>query len=54
MIVGAAIALLAMAYVLYPLFAGTKPERSCPKCGAVTASDAGFCSNCGAQLAAKS
>lgn len=57
MIVGTAIALLAMAYVLYPLYVGTKPSaisgggRSCPKCGSATEKDASFCSNCGAPLA---
>ena len=56
MIVGAGIALLALAYVLHPLYAGTKPSasgggaRGCPKCGRPTEDDAGFCSNCGSPL----
>lgn len=55
MIVGAGIAVLAMAYVLYPLYVGMKPaagERNCPKCGAATERDASFCSSCGDRLSA--
>lgn len=60
MIVGTAIALLAMAYVLYPLHVGTKPgvtgggERICAACGSTTEKDASFCSSCGAPLAGPS
>jgi len=54
MIAGAGIAVLAMAYVLYPLYAGAKPSggRNCPSCGIVTEKDASFCSNCGEPLSA--
>ena len=54
MLVGAGIALLALAYVLYPLYAGTKPETGerCAKCGSAIEKDASFCSSCGAQLSA--
>ena len=57
MVVGAGIAVLAMAYVLYPLYAGAKAitgERKCPKCGATTENDASFCSSCGVPLATHS
>lgn len=60
MIVGAAIALLALAYVLYPVYVGAKPSgggreaRSCQKCGAATENDASFCSTCGAPLVGNS
>lgn len=60
MIVGTAIALLAMAYVLYPLYVGTNTRvagdnaKMCASCGVPTEKDASFCSNCGAPLAAQS
>ena len=56
MIVGAALALLALGYVLYPLLVGTKsreitPSGSpCPKCGEVTPPEASYCSRCGEAL----
>lgn len=56
MVVGAAIALLALGYVLYPLVAGTKPREGgpsgspCPNCGALAKLDASFCASCGSQL----
>lgn len=55
MIVGAAIAVIALAYVLHPLYVGVKTggERNCPKCGAATERDATFCSSCGVPLAAR-
>ncbi|HUR92066.1 MAG TPA: zinc ribbon domain-containing protein [Gemmatimonadaceae bacterium] len=60
MIVGTALALLALAYVLHPLLAGTEPRpsavgvRVCPKCGRAVEDDAMFCSNCGSSLVASS
>lgn len=56
MVVGAALALLALGYVLYPLLAGTKPREvgpsgpPCPKCGAVSKAEASFCAGCGSPL----
>lgn len=56
MAVGAAVALLALGYVLYPLFVGTNPREVapsgalCPKCGAVSGAEASFCSGCGSSL----
>lgn len=56
MAVGAALALLALVYVLYPLLTGTKPREvgpsgsPCPKCGALAKADASFCANCGESL----
>lgn len=53
MIVGAALALLALGYVLYPLLAGAKPgevassESPCPNCGALAKPNASFCAGCG-------
>lgn len=55
MAVGTVLALLALAYVLYPLLVranaglGSVPS-TCPKCGARTESDASFCSDCGEPL----
>lgn len=57
MIVGAGIALLALAYVLHPLYAGTKQSAdggACAKCGSPTEKDGSFCSSCGAPLSAPS
>ena len=57
MIVGAGIALLALAYVLQPLYAGMKQSASggvCAKCGSPTEKDGSFCSNCGAPVSAPS
>jgi predicted amidophosphoribosyltransferase len=54
MIVGAAIAVIALAYVLHPLYVREKAgagERNCRKCGAATERDATFCSSCGVPLA---
>ena len=51
MLAGTALALLALAYVLYPLYAGAK-SRVCPKCGSVVEADSTCCSNCGAPVAA--
>ncbi len=56
MAVGAALALLALGYVLYPLVAGAKPREvsspgpACPKCGALSKANASFCSNCGSPI----
>ena len=56
MLVGLALALLALGYVLYPLLAGTKareagpPGPPCPKCGALSRAEATFCSHCGSPL----
>lgn len=53
MAIGAALALLALGYVLYPLLAGTKPldagppGLTCSKCGALARSAASFCAGCG-------
>lgn len=58
MIVGTVLALLALAYVLYPLLVGTKPRDAdpsvavCPKCGSPAEKGAGFCSRCGSPLVA--
>lgn len=56
MLVGTALALLALGYVLYPLLRGTKmregsrPGQACPKCGALAKPRASFCSRCGSLL----
>lgn len=56
MIVGAALALLALGYVLYPLLGETEsrevgpPGPACPKCGALSKAEASFCSGCGSPL----
>lgn len=55
MIVGTGLALLALAYVLYPLLVEAKPRVAfgrtvCPKCGSRTEADASYCSTCGAPL----
>jgi predicted amidophosphoribosyltransferase len=47
MAVGAALALLALGYVLYPLLA---PGPECPACGARIEAGARFCGGCGSQL----
>lgn len=52
MAVGAALALLALGYVLYPLLVRAKPgmgsvTMACLNCGARAESDARFCSDCG-------
>ena len=55
MIVGAGIALFALAYVLHPLYAGAKPGAdggACAKCGSPIEKDGSFCSSCGAALSA--
>lgn len=60
MIAGTVLALLALAYVLYPLYAGAKPPASghgvrvCSKCGTGVEDDAIFCSACGEPLMATS
>ena len=56
MVVGGALALLALGYVLYPLLAGAEPrevcppEPACPKCGEATEPEASYCSRCGEAL----
>lgn len=54
MMAGAAVALLALGYVLYPLLAGMKPhdvgQPACPKCEALSRAEASFCSGCGSPL----
>lgn len=54
MAVGAALALLALGYVLYPLLAWPSeaaPGRApCPSCGELNTPGAIYCSGCGAAL----
>lgn len=56
MIVGAALALVALGYVLYPLLTGAQPrERDpsgfpCPNCGELTQPEASYCPRCGEAL----
>lgn len=56
MAVGIALALAALAYVLYPLLVGTKPGGTpsgatvCSKCGNRAEPGASFCFNCGSPL----
>lgn len=59
MIVGTVLALLALAYVLYPLVVSTtRRDRSdnrvaCPSCGSPLEAGASFCSSCGSPVAQK-
>jgi ribosomal protein L40E len=64
LLVGTALAVASLCYVLYPLFRGdapTVPHASsvtrrpesppvCERCGPTTESDAEFCSRCGSRL----
>ncbi len=61
LMVGTALALFALAFVLQPLFfppsqtreaSGETGKLSCPNCGLRPETDADFCSNCGRPLSA--
>jgi predicted amidophosphoribosyltransferase len=56
LVVGTALALTAMAIVLYPLFfpaedeAGSEPGAGCSRCGERLPAGARFCASCGAPV----